>query len=404
MSRHIVVALVSIFFIQSIASTQAYAQVSNPYVNVLCAWNPSVGTYEIHGYRQPGQTLHFTITDPLITTQACTSDASDLLYWVQNDLDSNGTWHGANDLLNTTSDVFCPGPDFPTVIGSMMASMSYHTQSGAPQAGLVVNYRCPVQSGGGGGSTPSIPDFTYTADTCNTPSPQALASFDGPTAVHMTHIGPSTNNNDTWQVGLAGVSVPTSTSVDIPSYASHCDQEALDAAHAYVEGNLTNLNPADFGVDIWSCSTDDLVVSITQCTDHGTHSTYGYELDCCESNVPPDASWVGTFHGACMSEPNMFPTPLTLENFTYLLSPTTPVYSDPLTVCQQAETDALTWFDSNIPLGNPCFQFLGAPVGTNYVSGTYHFDSCSVMSSASININCPSGLYVRWRQEFACAL
>lgn len=402
MSRHLFIALVSILAIQSFAPAQAQAQVSSPYVNVLCLWNPGVSDYEIHVYRQPGQTLVHTITDPAITAQACTSDPGDLLNWVKHDLidPSNGTWDGLNDMLHTQSDVFCPGPDFPTVISSLMASMSYHTQSGAPQAGLVVNYICPTTGGGTGGGTPSTPDISYSSETCDGGQTQASAWFDEATAIQMVNQGPSTSlrNHDTWQISLAGVAPPAASSAQIPSTSTHCSPEAVDAAQAYIQTNVGALNPADFGVDAWSCAEEDLVVAITQCTDHGTHSTYGYRVDCCPE--PPSVTTTNfqTVH-ACLDGTTQSPM-MTLANATLFMSGPTPVYNDPNTVCQNAEADALAWFDANLPSGTPpCYAGWGAAAGGDYVAGSYNFRWCTVTPASA---QCGGHFRVSWSQEYQC--
>lgn len=399
MTRHILVALIAILFVQNFSPTTAHAQVSTPYMNVLCAWHPFIaGNYEILVYEQPGQTLIHTITDPAITSQACTFDEHDLLQWVQNDLTSNGTLFGTNDQFDTQIDAFCPGPDVPS-INSLMANMTFHPRHGAPQAGLVLNYKCPVTGGGGGGGTPAVPDVTYTANTCGEPSTQVTVWFDEVAAVSMLELNNTITiqNHDAWQTSLIGVAAPAPINSFIPSSATHCDQELVDVAQAYVQDHISALNPADFGIDAWSCPTDDLVVAITQCTDHGTHSTYGYQIDCCPPAAPTIVTTNFTTMNACLFTNPQMPS-MTLAQPTQFLSPAAPSYNDPNTVCQDAEADALAWFDDNLPTGTPpCFMGWGAAAGGTYVTGSFNFRWCTVTPGQN---GCDFN--VSWSQEYQC--
>lgn len=386
------------------APDEAHAQVSGPYTNVLCVWNSGTSAYQVHVVEMPANVT--TITQDF--TGACSNDANDLLQAVKADLVQNTTWAGLNDQLGSHHDLFCPGPDHPTLITQLMASMSYH-QSGKPQAGLVINHSCPSQTGGGtGGGTSVTPDQTYAYNMCAEGWSLVSVPHDDPFAVKMTTIGPSRASalDNTWAIELDGVRSVLSL-VDLGNHVDHCDAAAASAAQDYMQANVGSLDPQDFGWDAWQCPEEDLVVTVTECKDNGTDSTYGYTVDCCPPVVPADAVWGGTSHGACVATPDDVPFhygPLSLSSFTNQLAPATYTYTDPLTVCQQAEQDALQWFDANLPQGNPpCFQTFGAPIGSNYVPGTYHFTSCTV-SPSQPGQNCGSGFYVQWRQEYACAL
>lgn len=384
------------------APAAASAQVSSPYVNVLCVVNPLTGDYTMQVYRQPGSNLVHTITDPAITTVACTNDAQDLLNWVHNDLVNNGTWNGNNDQLEQGMDIFCPGPDDPTTIASLMANMSTNTQSGHPQAGLVINYFCPTTTGGGGGTPPVTAE--YTAELCEDGHSLASSWVSDPNAINMVNVGPSaTAGFDTWELALFGNASVPGVQTDLPSSVNHCSQDAADAAQAYLQANVGLLNPHDFGVDAWQCPVDDLVISVTHCDIGSGFANYGYRVDCCPPQIPPNAVFSSNTMSTCIypeGHPNANIS-VSLAFPTYFMSPMTPIYNDPNTVCVDLEADALAWFDANLPSGSPpCSGNWGAAAGGDYVSGTFSFANCGVTPNAQ---QCgKGGFQVRWRQQFAC--
>ncbi len=381
------------------APEDAHAQVSGPYTNVVCEWNTGTSAYQVRIVGMPANNA--VVTQDFVND--CTGDPNDLFQAVLADLNQNSTFAGQNDQLGSQQDWFCPGPDNPSLIGNILTSMTY-SHTGHPQAGVIIDHTCPGQTGGGGGGTGGPPDHTYTHEVCEDGWPMTSVAHDEDSAVKMTNTGSSSSStmNNTWNIELDGVRSML-TQVDLGSHIDHCDAAAVSAAQDYIQANVGSIDLQSDG----QCPEEDLVVTITQCTDNGTDSTYGYAVDCCPPVIPADAVWGGTSNGACVASPDDIPFhygPLSLSSFTNQLAPATSTYTDPLTVCQQAEQDARLWFDTNQPTGNPpCFQTFGAPVGSSYVPGTYYFSSCSV-SPSQPGQNCASGFYVNWRQEYACAL
>ena len=386
-----------------LAPATTSAQVTSSYVNVLCVVDPFTSDYTVEIYRQPGSVFVGSITNTQLTNSICTHDEQDLFNWAVNDLTTSGTMNGNDDTLGPVSDVFCPGPDNPTTIAQVMASMSFNTQTGDPQAGLVIDYYCPT-SGGGGGGTPTTPTATYDAEICEDGHVLASAAVDGPNSINMVNVGPSsTQGFDTWEFSLLNNNSVPGAQSDLPSTVNHCDMGAADAAQDYLQANVGSLNPHDFGVDAWQCPLDELVVSVTSCAAGNGFATYGYRVDCCPPQIPPNAVVAGNNFSICLYPEGSAAAnqSVSLRNPTYSMGPLAPIYNDPNTVCADMEADALAWFDANLPSGTPpCSNNWGAAAGGNYVPGTFSFVSCSVVVDQQ---QCRGdALVVRWRQEFAC--
>jgi len=384
----------------------ATAQVSSPYVNVHCVWVPAGSTpghYQANVYRHPSPGLVAVITDPVFVSNACTGVPSDLLDEVLDDLQNNGTFNGQADQLVSGSDVFCPGPDNPTVITSMSASLSTPSPYGPDQTSLVISYTCPGATTPG--ATPYTPTATYNEPICDGGEVQAAASSIDPMAVQMTRIGPSQWlwGADSWRVELAGSMALAPSNMDMLSSHGHCDPGSANTAALYLQNNIASLDPHDFGVDAWACPVDELRASVTSCTDHGTHATYGYRVDCCPP--PTTTAWAINGFGACLYPDGhaLAYGSVDLAYATSFLGPAHPTYNDPLTVCADMEADAQTWFDTNVPTGNPpCTPSAQAAAGGTYVPGTFHFTTCTVTPDTA---QCgPGGFQVDWQHQLQCVL
>ena len=273
----------------SLAPVQtAQAQVSANDVNVLCVWEPVYGDYAVMVYRQPGNTLVHTLPagDPK-AQQMCTNFPGDLTNWIWNDLLTNGTavivangsgYGGANDQFDTANDVFCPDPIVgppipinPRVIGSVLESTAPPNKGVPEQTSAVVNYECPRAAVVH--TPPPAPTTTYTAYTCDDGFISASAAYYDNNAITLTQTGPA------WQASASSVPIQPIT---VPSGLNHCDAGVASVAESFLQDNVGLLNPHDFGVDIWNCRTEDLVVTVDTCDVQGNVSTYGYQLSCCD--------------------------------------------------------------------------------------------------------------------------
>jgi hypothetical protein len=384
------------------AAQTAQAQVSANSLNVNCVWEPNVGDYAVMVYHQPSHTLvHSLPAGDIKAQQMCTNVPGDLTNWIWNDLLTNGTavatWGpgglgGANDQFDTAIDVFCPDPIIgppvfinPRVIGSILESTAppYKWVS-EPQTSAVVNYECP-RAAVVNPPVP-VPTATYDAFTCDDGFITASATFFDTNALSLTETG------NLWQASASSLA---SQPVTVPQGLTHCDPAVASVAESYLQDNVGLLNPHDFGVDIWDCPQDNLVVTVDSCDVQGNVSTYGYQISCCEPEPDP-MIWGFTSHSTCLT-----PSPWGTGFFLYGTMPNTP-YTDPNTVCADLQADYPPWMDSLAPLGGNqvCSPSWGAAAGGNYVPGTASINQCQVV--ALRDPSCAGFPRIHFQTEFAC--
>ena len=388
---------VALFGLIALSSLPLYAQQST--LNVLCVWQPHTSPpndYEIHVLRPPSGTVH-VIADPAITTAACTNDPIDLQNWVMQDLQSNGSYNinspSTNDQLHTAQDIFCPGTPQLLSIASMMATMNNPAQSGAPQAALVVRATCEGSQGGGGGNAPQ-PTMTYAVNACRDGEFQVEALFYEPKAVKLTKQR-SFPNQTAFQTELVNGLTPVQ-STTFSSTVNHCDPSAMQLAQDYIQSHIGSLTPQDFDRDVWSCPAGDLTIYVDSCQDNGLDATYGYQIYCC----PQPVSNTGTncFSGCISPENSSWGA--SVAQVTYGLGPSSPLFHDPNTFCQDISAAATSWFNTTMPGGNPpCGINWGASQGGWYIQNTYSTTSCSVTPN---DANCMGYPRYHYCHKFAC--
>jgi|GEM_PF-1485382 len=380
----------------ALTAPAADAQVTTNHLNVLCVWNPLQNDYEIKVYRNPGQVLTQTITDPSETGPACSAgSAGDLMNWIQNDLQMNNTWNVvqytsggfglAADQLYQDPDTFCPDVGGQTILPTAIASISgmvYPPNGPTPaQAGAVVNYFCPDNSNPGG---PYQPQATFPVDACV--DGQFLASALPPddVSVVMSNIGPVGGGTgmNAWSLQTSNGAYPQDTT-QAPVSAGGCDPQLAALAQTYLQGQMPNINPVDFGVDAWTCDNENYEIYVDSCEVVGNDVVFGFEVHCCPT---PDPDPVGTSgmncHSVCMGSPGSYGAQ-SVAWATHHLGPTTPEYHDPTTICTDLPAATGAWLDANVPSGAPiCGINWGTAVGGTYVPGTTTFPTCQVVNMA----------------------
>lgn len=394
------------------AAQDVNAQANPTNMNVLCVYNPSIGDYQINIYRNPGQNHVHTVSPA--PTGVCTANGGDLMNWIQQDLQANGTWNVVQlpsggfglggDQIDTALDVFCPGPDNPSSVGGMQAHVYPPTAHNPhPQAGVVLNFTCPSVPTGGGGTVPQ-PSATYPVDACVDGVHEVSTTVIDDAAASMTITGPvligSGQNN--WQISTSGGFTPVQNTA-LPVSVNQCDADAAAAAEAYLQGQIGTMNPVDLGVDAFSCPSDELQVYVNSCEDHGTHGTYGFEIHCCP---PPDPDPVGTTgkncHSVCMGPPGAGHA-LGVHSVTHGYGPNNPTFHNVPTVCQDLENATRTWMDTTVP-GGPTQPWMCGPnwapnQGGFYVPGTLNM-TCGVQSTS--DPQCGGSPRVRVCLEYNC--
>ena len=370
-------------------SAVSQAQVAYNYLNLYCLWDPSIQEYSITVHRFPGQTLVHTIVDQGITTSACTSDPLDLMNWIQQDLQNNGTWlislqgNGSwghsNDQIETEYDVFCPdvnGVENPASIGTMMGVSYPPTYSGGNvQTGVVVNYSCPSTPqppSGSGGSTPIT--ATYAVNPCANGKVAGTVLPGDSRSVQMINTGSNGSGDDDWQTNFMDQSGPTQFNT-LTSGTPHCDPSLQVQAGIYLDNNIANVGP----VMMARCGSPNTVEAyINSCAERGDDSAYGYQIMCCP---PPDVTHgtaTGTnCHAMCL--------PVSVSNVTHGYGPTSPTYNDPATACHDLIADTTSWMDQNSP-GGPtqpwiCGPNWGVAMGGQYVPNTLNM-TCNILSNS----------------------
>jgi hypothetical protein len=371
-------------------ATPTAAQVSSSWLNVSCVWDPSTSSYEVTVHRAPGLVLVHTITDPAIVSAVCTADANDMMGWIQQDLQNNGTWQPTllpsglwglgNDQLEQQTDVFCPDTTavvWPSSIQSI-AGVVMVSADGQPQAGAVVNYTCPGTAGGGVLGPPPT-QATWPVTPCA--DGWLLGSFDvtDPQAAQLINLGDPQGQGQTgvnqWMVGTFDQAAPA-VFVQQPVVVDHCDIDAASLAQTYLQQNSASIAPAPNAA---RCAPADRRVYVDTCEELGDDSAYGFDLYCCPAPAPPPPPPAGTVfgtncYGLCM---NAAPLPgVTVQQVTQMLGPAAPRFSDPATVCADLFAATRTWMDANLPGQPMCGPNWG---GGNYVAGTLTMTNCGVL-------------------------
>lgn len=391
------------FAFLTLVSTVSSAQVAHNYLNISCVWDPSARSYSILVDRFPGRQRVHRITDPSITSIACTSDPVDLMQWIQNDLQHNGTWavysgnYGiTNDQLDTAFDVFCPdtfAPEDPTSIGSMMGTVyppSY--PGGRDQAGVVLNYTCPSTTYPPGSSPAVHVTASYATNTCANAQPAGFVSADDPMAVQMLNLGSNGNGDDDWITRYRNQSGPTSN-YTFPSGTPHCDPALALLAGNYVQTQMNATSRKCRGGQT-------LQVAVDACVERGDDSFYGYQMNCCPAVTTHGSSTGMNCHSLCL--------PVSVNTVTHGYGPTGPTYQDPATACGDLAADTRTWMDLTIP-GGPtqpwiCGPNWGIAQGGYYSSGSLNM-TCSVSSTSDMtcaDVNGNPGSRIDVCLEYTC--
>jgi hypothetical protein len=367
------------------------AQVAYNYLNISCLWNPNSHEYSITIHRNPGQTLVHTIVDQNITNVACTSDVLDLMNWVQQELQTNGTWNislqpsGAwglsNDQIEHAYDVFCPdlnGIENPSSIGSMIGTVYPPISSGGNfQAAMALNYSCPSTpyTVGNSGYTPI--SATYAVTPCQGYKQIGKVYPRDNESARMLNIGSSGGGVDDWYINFMDGSGPLQTSSTI-SGTPHCDPSLRTLAENYLASNAALATSALATSQHLACgSRETMAFYINTCEELGDDSSYGYEVGCCPNPVPAGSEGTNC-HSMCL--------PISVADVTHFYGPTTPLYTDPTTVCADLAADTAAWMDS-APCGGPtqpwiCGPNWGAAAGGFYVPGTLVMSPCSVVNAS----------------------
>lgn len=378
----------------TLAPAVSHAQVAFNYMNYYCLWDPSIHDYSITVHRFPGQTLVHTITDPAITSAACTADPTDLMTWIQHDLHNNGTWSislwpngswgQSNDQIDTQMDVFCPDVttvDYPTSLGSMYGTVYAPSYPGGnDQTSVNLNYACPdtpQNQGSGGGSTPVT--ATYAVTPCADGKVIGAILPDDSASIQQINLGSSTPGLDDWQMNIQDQSGPYQW-FSSPAGTPHCDPSLMSQATAYLQGNLASVAAAAANVDATlSCDPGNTMeLYIDSCEERGDDSVYGYQVACCpETHVTHGMSTGTNCHSLCL--------PVAVNSVTHFYGPTSPVYTNPATACNDLITDTTAWMDSSGP-GGPtqpwiCGPNWGVAQGGFYVPGSLNM-TCNVVQAS----------------------
>lgn len=369
----------------------AQAQVAYNYMNYYCLWDPSIQEYSITVHRFPGSTLVHQITDPAITHVACTTDTMDLMNWIQQDLQANGTWtisqwpNGmwgqSNDQIETKDDVFCPdvsSVEYPTNIGTMFGTTYAPSYSGGNfQSSVNLNFGCPgaPQGSGSGGSTHVT--ATYTNSICDNGKLVATVLPGDDASIQAINLGSTGNGLDDWQMNLLDQSGPYryfSTATGTP----HCDMFQWAQSSNYLFANGATGPNSNISALTAKCDPNQTMrFYVDSCEERGDDSVYGYDVVCCPPPVVTHGMQTGTnCHSFCL--------PVSVEQVTQGFGPNSPVYTDPNTVCGDLVADTTTWFQTTSP-GGPtqpmiCGPNWGIAQGGWYVPNTLNM-TCNVSNT-----------------------
>lgn len=382
------------------------AQVAYNYLTYYCLWDPSIQEYSITVHRYPGAVLAHVITDQGITQHACTSDATDLMQWIQSDLQANGTWtisqwpNGSwgqsNDQVDTRDDVFCPDvttTDYPTNIGSMYGTVYAPSYTGGNfQAGVNVNYACPdtpQNPSGGGGHT--LVTATYATTPCANGKLLKTISAGDSASVQAINMGSTGNGLDDWQMNLLDQSGPNQY-FSTPAGTPHCDPLEQAQASNYLGANGAGL------LHLQCDPNQTMEFYVNTCEERGDDSVYGYDVTCCPTLQQTGGMSPGTnCHSLCL--------PTSVNQVTQYFGPTSPLYTDPNTACHDLVADTTTWFDTTSP-GGPTQPMICGP-NWGIAQGGYYVPQSLNMSCNVVNTNdpnCSGGARVNVCLTYQCEL